>query len=320
MDTQDFITRWRAADGSEIANAQLFLSELCELLELPKPDPASADTERNAYVFERRVDIKHPDGTETHGRIDLYKRGCFVLEAKQSGKPLDSGGWDKAMLRAQAQADAYVRALPAEEGRPPFILVTDVGRSIELYAEFSRSGATYVPFPDPQSYRLKLADLACDEIRERLRAVWLEPLGLDPARRAARATREIATRLAEIAKALEAQYSAEQVAGFLTRCLFTMFAEDVGLLPREAFADLLDSLKDTPEHFPPMLEGLWNIMNEGGFSPHLRAPVLRFNGGLFREAHALPVDKTQIRLLLEAARADWSQVEPAIFGTCWNAP
>jgi hypothetical protein len=63
-----------------------------------------------------------------------------VLEAKQTGVSLDSQVWDKAMLKAQNQADKYVRALPMEEGRPPFIVVTDVGRSLELYAEFSRSG------------------------------------------------------------------------------------------------------------------------------------------------------------------------------------
>ena len=133
-----FIGRWQDRDGTERANYQLFLTELCELLQLPKPDPASSDTEKNAYVFERRVDIKYPDGSETRGYIDLYKRGSFVLEAKQTSQELSSERWDKSMLRAQAQGDTYIRALPAEEGRPPFLIVTDVGRSIELYSEFSR--------------------------------------------------------------------------------------------------------------------------------------------------------------------------------------
>ena len=62
----------------------------------------------------------------------------IVLEAKQSGLNMETGGWDRAMLRAHNQADQYVRALPSDEGRPPFIIVTDVGRSIELYAEFCR--------------------------------------------------------------------------------------------------------------------------------------------------------------------------------------
>ncbi|MBV2265031.1 MAG: class I SAM-dependent DNA methyltransferase [Thauera sp.] len=311
-----FIARWQGAGGSERANYQLFLTELCALLELPRPDPAGDDTRDNAYVFERRVVMRQPDGSASKGFIDLYRRGAFVCEAKQSGKTLDSSGWDKAMLRAHNQADQYVRALPADEGRPPFILVVDVGRNLELYAEFSRSGATYTPFPDPRSHRIRLEDLHRDDIRQRLREVWLDPLALDPARRSARVTREIADRLASLARSLEAAgHAPQQVAGFLMRALFTMFAEDVGLLPPRAFTELLESLEGDPHAFAPMLEHLWQSMNSGGFSPILRNKVLRFNGGLFAEASAIPLDRDQLGLLLKASEADWRYVEPAIFGT-----
>ena len=229
---ENFITRWTGTSGSERANYQLFLTELCTLLGLPLPEPASKDTENNAYVLERRVVIQQPDGSQNNGFIDLYKRDCFVLEAKQSGKTLDSSGWDKAMLRAHNQADQYARALPSSEGRPPFIIVVDVGRNIELYAEFSRSGATYTAFPDATSHRLRLEDLQKPEIQERLRTVWSDPLSLDPSRHAAKVTRDIADQLAQLAKSLEAAgHPAQDVAAFLMRCLFTMFAEDVGLIP-----------------------------------------------------------------------------------------
>ena len=58
------------------------------------------------------------------------------------------------------------------------MVVVDVGQRIELYSEFSRSGGTYVPFPDPRSHRIALADLRRPELRERLRRVWTDPLGL----------------------------------------------------------------------------------------------------------------------------------------------
>lgn len=314
---EKFLKRWQSnSTGSERANYQLFLTELCTLLELSQPDPASSDTRDNAYVFERRVIINQPDGTSSNGFIDLYKRDSFVLEAKQTGKALDSSGWDKAMLKAHNQADQYVRALPADEGRPPFILVVDVGRNIELYAEFSRSGATYTPYPDPRSHRIRLEDLRVEEIRERLKAVWLDPLSLDPARRSAKVTREIADQLAKLAKSLEsAGHEPQQVAGFLMRALFTMFAEDIGLLPKHGFTELLERLKKTPDTFAPMLENLWHTMNKGGFSPILEKTLLRFNGGLFAEASAIPLDRDQLELLLNASKADWRYVEPAIFGT-----
>jgi hypothetical protein len=242
---ESFITRWRNASGSELANAQSFVRELAELLGLPPPNPAQEDTRDNDYVFERRVVFRHGDGRSSEGRIDCYRRGAFVLEAKKLKQGPQTKGFDDALLRARSQAENYARALPADEGRPPFLIVVDVGHVIELYAEFTRSGATYTPFPDPRSHRIRLADLASEAVRERLRTIWTDPLSLDTARASARATREIADRLAGVAKALEAAgHGAERVAGFLTRCLFSMFAEDVGLLPRQngqgAFTGLLD--------------------------------------------------------------------------------
>jgi hypothetical protein len=41
----------------------------------------------------------------------------------------------------------------------------------------------------------------------------------------------------------------------------------------------------------------------------------RFNGGLFKDAEALPLSEVQLSLLIEAASRDWREVEPAIFGT-----
>ena len=52
------------------------------------------------------------------------------------------------------------------------MVVVDVGHVIELYAEFTRSGSTYTPFPDPRSHRIRLADLADEAIRTRLTQLW----------------------------------------------------------------------------------------------------------------------------------------------------
>ncbi|MFZ1574652.1 MAG: DNA methyltransferase, partial [Chromatiaceae bacterium] len=312
-----FIERWRGASGSERANYQIFLTELCNLLGLPQPDPARQDTQDNAYCFERRVLFQHGDGTTSQGFIDLYRRACYVLECKQTGLGLDTRGWDKAMLRAHGQAVQYVRALPPTEGRPPLVVVVDVGRSLELYSEFSRSGGAYIPFPDPRSHRIRLEDLRRPEIRARLQAVWLDPPSLDPTRYAARVTREIAARLARLAVSLEgAGHPPEVAAAFLIRCLFTLFAEDVGLLRSGCFTDLLGSMRDDPAQFVPLVQALWRDMDRGSpFSVVLRERVPRFNGGIFADATALPLDRDQLELLIHAGRADWRHVEPAIFGT-----
>ena len=315
-----FIARWRAAGGSERANYQLFIGELCALLDCPTPDPARDDTRDNAYVFERRVQFAHGDGSTSPGFIDCYRRGAFVLEAKKLKAPGHTKGFDDALLRARAQAESYARALPATEGRPPFLLVVDVGHVIEVYAEFSRSGATYTPFPDPRSHRIALNDLHDAALRDRLRSIWLDPLALDPARTSARVTREVAAELAQLATSLEAAGHARQaVAAFLTRCLFSMFAEDVALLPERSFKELLERHRDSAATLQNMLRALWADMDHGGFSAALARDVLKFNGKLFKgsaaDGYVLPLNRDQIDGLLRAAKANWREVEPAIFGT-----
>jgi hypothetical protein len=80
-----FIARWQGREGGqERANYALFLSELCDVIGVGRPDPAGAGTDGNDYVFERAVRESNGNGTFSHRRIDLYKKHCFVLEAKQS--------------------------------------------------------------------------------------------------------------------------------------------------------------------------------------------------------------------------------------------
>jgi hypothetical protein len=339
-DPKTFIERWKNSGAAERANYQLFLSELCDVLGVPRPDPTKPDDAENAYVFERSVTFHHADGSTSTGRIDLYKRGHFVLEAKQGVEKREqeealsetgkakakatkkgtatrgSALWDEAMLKAQGQAEQYARALPASEGRPPLLIVVDVGHSIELYSEFTCTGGTYVPFPDPRRHRLSIDQLSDPEVRETLRLAWIDPKALDPTRRTARVTREIAEKLGRLAQSLEKSgHTAEAVATFLMRALFTMFAEDVELLPKDSFINLLKSLLGHTQQFVPMVEELWGRMKTGGFSTVLREKIVRFNGGLFENATALPLTEDQFDLLIEASNADWRDVEPAIFGT-----
>ena len=83
MNYPDFLARWQASGGAEHANYGLFLQDLCDLLAVPRPDPKTNDPAHDAYVFERGVTFDNGAGKKTTGRIDLYKRGCFVLETKQ---------------------------------------------------------------------------------------------------------------------------------------------------------------------------------------------------------------------------------------------
>src|SRR5690606_22651511 len=131
MDHEAFIARWTAREGgAERANYQMFLAELCDVIGVARPEPAGAETARNDDVFERAVRRRELDEGGPR-RIDLYKKGCFILEAKQSrlpgaknalpgqlsmladepeqlGRRNVARGWDVMMLNARKQAENYV--------------------------------------------------------------------------------------------------------------------------------------------------------------------------------------------------------------------
>ncbi|WP_375438125.1 class I SAM-dependent DNA methyltransferase [uncultured Hymenobacter sp.] len=343
MTYPEFEARWQHSGGAERANYGLFLNDLCDLLGVPRPDATTDNPAQDAYVLERAVTFDDGAGKKSTGRIDLYKRGCFVLETKQGtdtpdvlaqaeraqlGLPAgkrrkghavrNTAKWRQMMEAARQQALGYVRALPATEPRPLFVVVADVGYCLDLYSNFTGVGDSFVPFPDSQRFRLPLAALAQEETRALLRLLFTDPRELDPSRRAAQVTRKLAAQLAALSAQLEqAGHASDVVAQFLMRCLFTMFSEDVGLIPKESFTGLLKQYDtdDLRQHLPDVLTSLWATMDAGGFAPTLAARIPRFNGQLFHNAQALPLSVAQLTLLRAAAAADWTTVEPAIFGT-----
>jgi hypothetical protein len=147
-----------AVRGAELANSQSFLKELCDVLDVPHPEPTKAEEDDNHYVFEKHVKLNNGDGSESDGRIDLYRKGHFILESKQGSerKAQDleqrlarpdrkrkqrtgtavrgTQGWSNAMFKAFQQAKNYAAASP-EDGWPPFLIVVDIGHCFDLKME-----------------------------------------------------------------------------------------------------------------------------------------------------------------------------------------
>jgi hypothetical protein len=119
-----FLATWKGSAGNERANFQSFLRDFCVVLDLPMPEPKGPGS---TYCFEKDLKLTHRDGTTTTGAIDLYREGCFVLEAKQGGtKEAPSSApsrgtraHDRYMEAAFGQAVNYARNLPQ---RPPFVI------------------------------------------------------------------------------------------------------------------------------------------------------------------------------------------------------
>jgi hypothetical protein len=353
MRIDDLITKWRnRPGGAEQANFSPFIFDLVAALDLPTPEVAEAGV-LGEYQFEGPV----PGGSNTkiggHGRIDLYKRGCFVMEAKQSQlrtgegalpelfegmvqAPITPAGasYDQLMNRAHAQARNYALNLPADHPSVPFLVVCDIGRVFDLYFDFAGNGRGYGFYPDKQRYRITLDHLRDPAIQETFRHLWINPRALDPRIKSAEVTQQVSRRLAEVSKALEAsnRYRARELAAigkeseeieetalFLMRIIFCMFAEDIGLLPPDSFSTFLEEACDNDDWFERGLSDLWAAMSrpaaQDRFSAAIRGRVRYFNGGLFEGTRTFALTRSDRGELLAAARHQWRNVEPAIFGT-----
>jgi len=220
------------------------------------------------------------------------------------------------MKEAYGQALGYARSFDRPE---PFIIVCDIGHCFDLYATFDGT-SNYRPFPNAQASRIFLRDLA--EHADTLRRVFEEPLDLDPSRHSMKVTREVAAHLAALAKKLEDDgNNQELVAQFLMRCLFTLFAEDVGLLPEGIFTKALkEQWLPHPAAFPGGVASLWRTMNEGGEVFGVVGKILRFNGGLFASPKALALDKKAWRSCSRRQSATGPTSSPPSSAPCLSVP
>ena len=289
MTPQAFIAKWAAggaADGlSERSGAQAHFIDLCRLLDVPEP----ADPE--AYCFERG--LKKAGGE--NGWADVWKRGCFAWEYKAPGRDL------AAALR---QLMTYALALD----NPPLLIVSDRQR-IEIHTHFTGTPS--------ECHVFELQDLRDAQVRQRLRWAWEAPERFRPSRTTQDVTAEAAARFADLAQRLTARgHDPQAVAHFLIQSLFCLFAEDAGLLPARLFERILDKSAAAPEKLSPRLAELFAAMRAGG--DFAMEDIAWFNGGLFETLAPPPLDADDAAILRQAARMDWSQIEPSIFGTLFE--
>jgi type II restriction/modification system DNA methylase subunit YeeA len=286
---EQFIKKWTASDLSERSAAQQHFLDLCLLL--GEPTPAEADPTGETFTFEKGGTT----ATGGHGWADVWKKGVFAWEYKGPGKDLKA-----AYLQLKNYADMLEN--------PPLLITSDTKR-IEIHTNFTSTVKTVVV--------LELVDLSDPAKREILRAAFTNPEKLRPGVTRQQVTKEAAERFSQLAHHLQAKgYNPQRVAHFLNRIIFCMFAEDVGLLPNRIFTKLATAAVAHPETFEANARQLFAGMAKGG---SVAFEVIDwFDGGLFDDDSTLPLDKTELQLVLKSAELDWSNIEPSIFGTLFE--
>ncbi len=288
----EFAAKWKGSHRAERAAAQEHFIDLCRLLGVPTPN--EADPRGEWYAFEKGAH-KQAGG---EGFADVWKRGHFAWEYK---------GKRKDLRAAYSQLLQYREALE----NPPCLVVCDMDR-FEVHTNFTGTAKAVHAFT--------LADLARDpgEPLKILRAVMSEPEALRPAVTRTELTERAAGEFAVLARALRGRgHEARRVAHFLNKLLFTMFAEDSALLPQGLLERLAGGTGRDPTAFGEGLKALFERMaHAGGLFGVDR--IDWFNGGLFDGNDVLPLTREDIQTVERVSRLDWSQIEPAIFGTLFE--
>jgi len=292
MTPEEFIDKWSRADRTERQAAQEHFIDLCRMLGEPTPNEAA---DPDGYSFEKGVSKIDGSG----GFADVWKRGHFGWEYKKDRANLD---------RAYQQLQLYSVALE----NPPLLIVSDTKR-FRIYTNWTNTVQ--------ERHDFDLFELRQAKTRDLLHNVFRNPDRLKPQKTREQVTKDVAKDFSAIAERLRMKgHAPDQVAHFLNRIVFCLFAEDVDLLQDDLFKRMLDTLAkrrdDVPERSQKMLSELFANMRAGG--NYGLEHILHFNGGLFDDDAALPLDADALDMLRVIAKQDWSSIDPTIFGTLFE--
>jgi len=289
LSPQQFVDKWRKATLKESSAAQEHFIDLCHLV--GHPTPAEADPTGQTFAFEAGA-TKQRGG---QGWADVWKKNHFAWEYKGKHKDLDA---------------AYQQLLQYRESllNPPLLVVCDI-EHILVHTNFTNTVKRVV--------RLTLDDLLTPAGLAHLRAVFEEPERFRAPQTTAEVTQAAAAEFARLADLLRKYGAAPgQVAHFIIRLLFCLFAEDVGLLPAGLFTRLVQQTQQRPAAFAGQLRALFQAMTGGGWFGV--DEISHFDGRLFDDAAVIELDSAGLDILARVSTLDWSSIEPSILGTLFE--
>ncbi len=305
IDLLNFVRKWEASTLTERSAAPQHFRDLCEVLEVPHP--TEADEIGASYTYEKRVTKA---GTAEQGFADVWKRGFFAWEYKSKGGDLK---------KAYKQLNEYHESLD----NPPLLIVCDFVR-FEVHTKFENAPPRVFAFTLQELLVAKdTATCALPPI-EVLRLVFGDYNKLRPEFVSIPVTKAAAADFLRLAQQLELERalapdhpSKAEIAHFLMRLVFCLFADSVGLLPGHTFRRLIGNHRHSPISFNRALPQLFEAMSQPDsfFGPD---NIPYFNGGLFSDDRIIPLNHADLGILASAAHHDWSHVEPAIFGTLFE--
>ncbi|MCO5191496.1 MAG: class I SAM-dependent DNA methyltransferase [Anaerolineae bacterium] len=295
MTPEQFVAKWSRIQQKETAVAQSHFNDICRLID--HPTPLEYDPDGQTFSFETQT-VK-PGGQK--GFADVYFKGKFIWEYK---------GPHKDLAKAYQQLQLYREDLQ----NPPLLITSDI-HTIVIHTNFNN-------YPTVR-HTVTLDDIAQGDGVATLSRVFHQPEQFKPDRTQEQITRASADTFLKVANAMKQHrqltgetYTPEQLAHFLVRLLFCLFAEDMKLLPENVFTQIVKVRGGNYADLQDVLRQLFNSMRSGGTFGWWR--IRYFDGTLFDDDFVPHIPHDLGRALLQAAQQDWSQVDPSIFGTLFE--
>lgn len=289
MNVAQFVNKWSGPVFRERSDSQSHFNDLCVTFHHPAPNDGLPDGRQ--FLFEKAT-AKLKGGI---GRADVWKEGCFAWEYKSSGQKLDE---------AHRQLLQYRESLLD----PPLLVACD-GRYIDIRTNFpKRATKTYV---------VPLRDLEDPVNISTIDRLFHRPQELEPGKEVAKITADAVKSLASLAGRMRGrEIPASQVAIFLDRVVFCLFAQNVGLLGDHIFSKILEKDRTDAKRISNRMFELFHMMDRGGDYGVDSIPY--FNGKLF--ADVIPFDLTfqEIDEIRKVSRLNWAEVDASIFGTLFE--
>lgn len=299
---------WKDYTGTEKSGAQTFVNQLIEAY-TGEADPRSLDASHESLV--------PLDEGNKHGFIDFFWPGVVLIEMKGPKESVRLAEHRPQMLR-------YWKYCATEDmAAPPFTILCSFDR-FEVWEPGRHPNAPRDVF--------SLAELpAFVDSLAFLMGHGESPNYGGPGQRI---TVEASKYMIDIFDRLTRRFTgndsydltADQLRRFIVQCTWTLFAEDLDLIPPKRFARLLESLdKDAHEgkmripgrevqSFLASMNSENAIDRSEGFLEGL--PYV--NGGLLEDVPYIPLTTMDVRDLYNASGFDWSYVNPTIFGSLFE--
>lgn len=288
---RDLVGRWSTYSGTERSGAQTFLSELILAYTGKQINDAGA----------RFEEFGSRDAGD--GYMDLYWPEVCIIEMKA---PKESRRLD--VHRVQA-LDYWRNSsdLATEKAAPPFLVLCSF-RQFEIW-EPGR-------FPTAPRDSFSLEDLP-SRAEALLFLSGRTPVYGGPG---VAVTEEAASHMVDLYFQLLERKAAksEELKRFVIQCVWTLFAEDLGLIPEHIFQNLIKALCHDPTRSSAIevadLFRRFNYPDREKRNLGRQTPIPYVNGELFAEVPEVALTGPELNHLILAAGFDWQWVNPTVFG------